>query len=152
MSIPPLPDGVRDSLRHRVANGLHSAAIRLLRRARRADLESGLSPERLSLLSVLAFAGPRSVGKLAAIEQVSAPAVSRIVGALEQVGFVRRERSTHDRRVVLVELTEDGRAVVEDARRRRLATIAALLGSASSDELEMLERAAALIETLSADG
>ena len=41
---------------HRIADRLHSAAIHLLRGVRRADRETGLSPQRLSALSVVVFA------------------------------------------------------------------------------------------------
>jgi hypothetical protein len=54
-----------------VADQLHSAAIHLLRRVRRADVESGISPARLSVLSVLVFGGPQTLGTLARAEQVS---------------------------------------------------------------------------------
>ena len=87
---PPLPAGLRGR-RHRVANELNTTAIHALRRARVADAASGLTPERLSLLSVLVFAGPMPMSRLAAIEGVSAPAITRIVTALETDGLVTRQ-------------------------------------------------------------
>ena len=45
---------------------LHSAAIHLLRGLRAADRASGLTPARLSALSVLVFGGPCTLGELAA--------------------------------------------------------------------------------------
>ena len=87
MSTPPLPSGLAPSSVLEVANRLHSAAIHLLRRARIADRDSGLSPERLSLLSVLVYAGPRTLSQLAEIEQVSRPAISRSVKALTKDGL-----------------------------------------------------------------
>ena len=59
--VPPLPAGLRSSRRRRVANELNTTAIHALRVARTTDAESGLSPERLSLLSVLVYAGPRTI-------------------------------------------------------------------------------------------
>ena len=44
---------------------LNSFAIHLLRAMRRVDAESGLTPARLSALSVLHFGGPRTLGRLA---------------------------------------------------------------------------------------
>ncbi|MDQ4087754.1 MAG: hypothetical protein M3177_07075, partial [Pseudomonadota bacterium] len=49
-----------------IAARLHSAAIRLLRMARRDDRDSGLSAPRLSALAVIVFAGPLSLAELAA--------------------------------------------------------------------------------------
>ena len=153
MAIPPLPKGVRPGLRSRVANDLHSVAIHLLRRARLVDRESGLTPERLSLLSVLCYVGPRTIGELADIELVSSPAISRTVGALERDGLVRRERRTSDRRVVGVHATEAGRSLIEEARRRRIETIATHLESLTTSELRSLDHAATLLDQhLDGDG
>ena len=61
------------------ADRLHSAAIHLLRSLRREDARLGVGPAGLSVLSVLVFGGPKTIGELAAIEQVKAPTMSRIV-------------------------------------------------------------------------
>ena len=62
-----------------VADRLHSAAIHLLRRVRQQDVATGEGPARLSALSVLVFGGPKTLGELAAAEQVKPPTMSRIV-------------------------------------------------------------------------
>ena len=98
MATPPLPRGLEDNHAHRIANKLHSAAIHLLRRARVVDRQAGLTAERLSLLSVLSFAGPRTVSQLAEAELVSRPAISRILNSLEDAGLVRRVKTPTDRR------------------------------------------------------
>ncbi|MDX1644663.1 MAG: MarR family transcriptional regulator [Thermoanaerobaculia bacterium] len=146
MSIPPLPKGVADTPRNRTANALHSTAIRLLRLARPADRDTGLSPERLSLLSVLVYAGPQSLGRLAEIEQVSRPAISRIVKALVDAGLVRRERDRRDRRSVTAHATAEGKRLMEAGRRARLSRVAAALEGLSPDDLERLARTAEELE------
>jgi DNA-binding MarR family transcriptional regulator len=50
----------------------------------------------------------RSITELGAYLDASAPNVTRMVKALEELGWVRRVSSTGDRRVVLVELVEKG--------------------------------------------
>ena len=55
------------------ADRFHSAAIHALRHVRREDPATGVSAARLSALSVLVFAGPRTLGELAAAEQVAGP-------------------------------------------------------------------------------
>lgn len=146
MSIPPLPRGLRATSRNRTANALHSTAIRILRLARQADRDTGLSPERLSLLSVLVYAGPQSLGRLAEIEQVSRPAISRSVKALVDDGLVRRERDRRDRRSVTAHATAEGRRLMEAGRRARLSRIAAALEGLSSSNLERLARTAEKLE------
>lgn len=126
---------------HDIADRLHSSAIRLLRRLRRLDDSSGLSAPRLSALSVLVFAGPQSLKALARAEQVRPPTMTRLVQALERDGLVRRKPDPTDRRGVLVESTERGRAVLHAGRRRRLAALAAELAVLPSRDLRALERA-----------
>lgn len=146
LSIPPLPAGLKDSPTSRAANTLHSLSIHILRRARRADKETGLSPERLSLLSVLAFAGPHSVSALADIEGVSRPAISRIVGSLEKLGLATRARGESDARAVIVCATAKGRRLVERGRRGRVALIAQSLHALSRQDLDAIDRAARILE------
>ena len=76
---------------YRIADLLHSAAIHLLRRVRARDRSMGIGPAQLSALSVLVFAGPRSLGELAEAEQVRPPTMSRIVTGLVRAGLVARQ-------------------------------------------------------------
>ena len=67
------------------------------------------------LLSCLA-AGPQRITDLAELEGLAQPTTTLLVKRLEERGLVRRERQTHDQRVVLVWLTETGEAALEDLR------------------------------------
>jgi len=128
------------------ADRLHSASIHLLRRVRRQDDESGVTAPHLSALSVLVFGGARTLGELAAAEQVTPPSMTRIVRNLEASGLVERQTDPADRRVVLVSATGRGREVLLEGRRRRVAELAARLDTLGDEELETLARAAELIE------
>jgi DNA-binding MarR family transcriptional regulator len=128
-----------------VANELNTTAIHALRRARVADAATGLTPERLSLLSVLVFVGPMPMSRLAAAEGVSAPAITRIVSALEADGLVTRRATPVDRRQVEVRATAQGRRVMEEGRRRRIEVLAEVLGDVSADELDAVSQALAVI-------
>jgi DNA-binding MarR family transcriptional regulator len=125
---------------------LHKAAIRLLRLARREDDATGLSAPRLSALSVVVFAGPLSLTALAAEEQVRAPTMTRIVDALVAANLVTRETDPADRRMVRIAPTEEGRAVLEQGRRRRVAAIAERLSRLAESERRALERGVDLLE------
>ncbi|HEU4559809.1 MAG TPA: MarR family transcriptional regulator [Longimicrobium sp.] len=131
-----------------VADRLHSASIHLLRRVRRQDDESGVTAPHLSALSVLVFGGARTLGELAAAEQVTPPSMTRIVRNLEADGLVERETDDADRRVVRVRATERGRAILLEGRRRRVADLAARLERLGEDDLVTLARAAELIESV----
>lgn len=134
-----------------MADHLHSAAIRLLRRVRREDETTGLTGARLSALSVVVFAGPLTVGQLAAAEQVRSPTASKLVAELESLGLVTRDSSTTDRRVTEVRATARGRWMLQSGRRRRVANLTARLADLGADDLATLDRAAALLEDVLAD-
>jgi DNA-binding MarR family transcriptional regulator len=144
--LPPAPSGLGDDEQVAVANRLHSAALRLLRHARVADADMmDLDGPRASALSVLVFGGSMPIGRLAEAEQVSAPAITKTVAALEAEGLVRRVRSETDRRVVDVVATAAGRAVLERGRTARVRRVAGLLDGLAPEDLRLLERAADLI-------
>ena len=139
--LPELPAGLPKDDQHETASLVHSAALRLLRMARAADTDLDLDGPRASLLSVLVFAGPQPVTKLAELEQVSAPAITKMVSALESAGLAQRERSETDRRVVLVSATPAGRRLLERGRAARVRAIAALLAVATEAQLQTLRAA-----------
>ncbi len=129
------------SKRARVADRLHSVAIRVLRYAREGDRESGLGPARLSALSVLVFGGACTLAELANAEHVRPPTMTRIVQGLESGSLVRREESKEDRRAIVLRATRKGEQLLERARQRRLARIQTLLDSADAADVALLEDA-----------
>jgi len=131
-----------------VADRLHSAALHLLRRLRLEDDVLGLSPPRLSALSVVVFAGPLPIGELAAVEGVAPATMSRLVDGLEREKLVVRERHPEDGRGVLVRATPKGMRILERGRAQRIASLAERLRSLSPGELKELRRGAELIERL----
>ncbi len=135
----------RKTRNENVADKLHSAAIRLLRTLRRVDDETGLTAPRLSILSVLVFGGPRTLGQLAQAEQVRPPTMTRLVAALEDDGFIRRQTDPHDGRVAIISATKKGEALMWLGRSRRVESLTARLSGLSKAELRELEAAADLI-------
>lgn len=129
-----------------LARRLHSTAIHLLRRVRRTDAALGLSPARASVLSVLVFGGPRSIGQLAAEEQVRAPTMTRLVSGLEAEGHVTRTADPRDGRSVIVRATPRGRRLLERGRELRLAQIEGMLSGLSAAEVTALSDAVRLLE------
>lgn len=134
-----------------VADRLHSAAIHLLRSLRRQDDAIGITAPRLSALSVVVFAGPLTLGELAAAEQVRPPTMSRLVSSLETEGLVVRVGDTRDRRVVRVRATPAGVRMLEAGRGRRIAFLAKRLHRLDPHELAILEQAATIVEKVVKD-
>lgn len=67
------------------------------------------------LLSTLT-AGPRRITELAATEVLAQPTVTQLVDRLQRRGLVDRARDPGDGRVVLVTVTDAGRAALEQMR------------------------------------
>src|ERR1700722_8151823 len=130
----------------KLAQRLHSVAIRLLRRARRDDTAMGLPPAQTSSLLVLVFGGPKTMSELAAIEQVQAPTMTRIVEALVQAGRVRRKRDSIDRRKLLIEATSAGVNVMHEGQLRRVRVVTEFLSALSKAECATVEAAVTLLE------
>jgi DNA-binding MarR family transcriptional regulator len=131
-----------------LAARVHSAALHLLRRLAQEDRATGVSPARLSALSVLVFGGPRTIGSLAAAEGVTPPTMTRLVAALVADGMVERLEEASDRRVVRLQASAAGRATLLAGRDRRVATLGALLGPLTQKERRRLDQAAAIIEMM----
>ncbi len=135
-----------------MADRLHSAALHLLRRLREQDEALGISPPRLSALSVVVFAGPISIGALAAAEGVSAPTMSRLVDGLERDALVVRGPDPADARGVLVRATARGARTLTKGRRTRVQTLASSLARLTSEEVAAVARGAELIERIARSG
>jgi DNA-binding MarR family transcriptional regulator len=131
-----------------LAARLHSAALHLLRRLAQEDRRHGVSPPRMSALSVLVFEGPRTIGELAGAEGVTPPTMTRLVAGMVSDGLVERLPDETDRRVVRVAASERGRALLLAGRDRRVATLAAMIVPLTAKEQRRLRTAAALMERM----
>lgn len=131
---------------------LHSAALHLLRRLAQEDRATGVSPSRLSALSVLVFGGPRTIGALAVIEGVTPPTMTRLVAGMAADGLVDRLPDDADRRIVRVAASDRGRSLLLAGRDRRVTTLAAMVEPLTPKERRRLETAAAIIERMLATG
>ncbi len=137
--------GVGGDVLDATADRLHSAAIHLLRRLRRVDEGLGVSPARLSVLSVLVFGGPRTLGALARAEQVSPPTMTRLIQRLEAEKLVLTSRDADDRRVVHVAATPAGSRLLWRGRRDRVAELSRLMRGLPDADRAAMDRAAMAI-------
>ena len=135
-----------------LAARLHSAALHLLRRLAQEDRATGVSPARLSALSVLVFGGPRTIGALATAEGVTPPTMTRLVAGLVADGLVERLEQPGDRRVVRLQASLTGRATLLAGRDRKVDcntapdVLGAMLGPLTPKERRRLDQAATIVE------
>ena len=138
----------REDRSERLADTLHSAAIHLLRRLRKEDAITGLSPARLSALSVIVFGGPLRISQLARAEQVRTPTITPIVAALEEAGLIARRPDAKDGRAAILTATSKGQKLMAAGRARRVAALAAQLRALSPRDRALLEKAAPLLQKI----
>jgi len=133
-----------------LAARLRVAVTRLNRRLRQESL-AGVSPPRASALGSINRLGSPTLGELAQAEQVQPPTMTRVVAAMEEEGLVTRQGDAADRRVSRVELTEQGRATLQQVRTLKNAFLARQLARLTPGE--RLEAAAltVLLERLVED-
>ena len=130
------------------ARNLNSGAIHLLRARRVVDRESGLTPARLSALSVLVFGGPATLGRLAQAEDVAGPTMSRIVDGLVDHGLAQRHAHPDNARMTIVSATTDGETVMHAAAQRRFTEIIRALESLPAVDQRALHEAAPALRRL----
>jgi DNA-binding MarR family transcriptional regulator len=131
-----------------VADRLHSAAIHLLRRVRKQDIATGEGPARLSALSVLVFGGPKTLGELAAAEQVKPPTMSRIVAGLAKSRLVDIAVDPGDARRMQIRATAKGKSILQQGRERRIAYLASQLDRLTQEELRALGDAVEILNSI----
>lgn len=143
-----MANGKLDPSLELTASALNSGAIHLLRSLAAVDRLAGLTPARLSALSVVVFAGPRSLGELAAAEGVAGPTMTRIVDGLVAAGLVERQSDNRDRRSVKIAATPMGEMMMRAAAARRISAITAAVGALPAADRRRLAAAAGLLDQL----
>jgi DNA-binding MarR family transcriptional regulator len=132
-----------------LAAELRLGVMRLRRRlASERHPDNELSLNQMGVLGVLARRGAMTVGELASAEKVQPPSMTRTVNCLEESGDVAKRAHETDRRQVVVELSDQGRARVLADRARRDAWLAQRLRELTPDERAVLRQAAPILDRL----
>lgn len=112
----------------------------LLRRGYRVRLDTGdgdlvLDRAGYGTMCKLADDGPQHLAALANAFGLDPSTITRQVKTLEAAGLASRTSDPFDRRVVVLELTDTGREVLERARSRRRASLQRTLANWSEADL-----------------
>jgi DNA-binding MarR family transcriptional regulator len=98
-------------------------------------IERELTKTQFVLLKTLCVKNKWTVSKLAEYMGVKPSAITVGADRLYKRGFVQRYRSDLDRRIVFLEITEEGQKILGEAETERLTAISSYLNHLSSDEL-----------------
>ena len=93
------------------------------------------SPEQIQSLKIINKQGPIALGQLAAMQGVHKSAISHRLKKLDENGLIQTVKAEGDQRTKLVELTEEGKAIVRQSDQALYEYIEQLL----SDEVEEQE-------------
>ncbi len=129
----PDPDGLLAEQLLRLTRRLH--------RIQKRHLEPvGITPAQSRLLRVVAHYGdtPPRMADLAARLEVVPRAVTSLVDGLEAAGRVRRVPDPASRRVIRIELTDEGRATLRELRSARRAAAEDILAPLTVEQREVL--------------
>jgi DNA-binding MarR family transcriptional regulator len=124
-----------------VANRLRPALLKLARELRRESHALGVTGGQVSLLIQIHKHRGIGVRDLAALERISAAAMSGHIDRVERAGLVKRTPDPNDRRRQGLSVTDEGERVLRSVKSRRTAWLAARLEHLSPEELEALDAA-----------
>jgi DNA-binding MarR family transcriptional regulator len=122
-----------------------------LHRRLRVEARDELSPTLVSALVSIERHGPLTLGRLAELERVTPPSITRVVAKLERSGLVTREVDASDRRVSRVGITPEGTGLLQRSRRRKAAYLAQRLDTLAPSDLAAVRDALPILERLLED-
>lgn len=134
--------------RSTLASELRIGVMRLARRMRAERADHGLTLTQVSVLAAVDRHGPMTPGELAAHEGVRPPSATRTIGSLVDAGLLSRRPHDTDGRAVVIDLTDQARALLREDRRRRDAWMSQALDRLTPAERAVLRDAAALLDRL----
>jgi DNA-binding MarR family transcriptional regulator len=126
-----------------------SGFARLYEGLRRLTPRDGLSLTAASVLRRLERSGPQRLCDLCAPEGVTQPAMTQLVTRLEKDGLAERGSDPADGRVVIVSITDSGRAAVERRRTRNAEALSEHLRALPAEDRAAILAALPAIERLS---
>jgi DNA-binding MarR family transcriptional regulator len=141
VSMMDTESGVIDVTRLRVA------IARLSRRLRRHEL-AGLTPTQLAALATVERSGPLRLGDLAAAEGIAPSTLTRLVAALEELGYVQRCADPKDARASTLAITQLGHETLERLRAEGTALLTQSLMLLTPEQRAALAAALPALEQL----
>lgn len=131
-----------------IAHRLRLALLPLVR-ALRSHVEDDMTSTLMSALGTVGRADGLTLGALAEAENVTPPMATKLANGLAERGLVNRVGCREDGRVVRLEMTPDGRALLRKNQGRRTAWLAERIDALDQTERAQLQDAIEIIERLS---
>ena len=135
--------------RHKVALSILQIIPSIMRflAAELRQAETPLMPPQLGALTLLAQKS-YNLSELAELHGVSLPTMSGTISKLVAAGWVVRQRSQHDRRVIMLNLTPEGQTLVKEIGQHLVALVADQLKTIPDTELDTLLGGMTILQTV----
>ena len=91
------------------------------------------------------------ISALATYESLGASAATRVVASLEELDLLERSVDPDDKRASLVNLSDSGRAELNELKRERTLDISSMLKRLSAKERQTIEAALPALEKIARD-
>jgi DNA-binding MarR family transcriptional regulator len=134
-----------------LAEDLRISVARLSRRLR-AQGGSSLSATQHAALAAVERHRSMTPGELAEHEKVQPPSRTRVIAVLEEQRLMVRSPHPTDGRQVVLQITDKGRSLLKEERRRKELWLARRLHELTNEERAILRQAAPILEKLSKAG
>lgn len=95
-----------------------------------------ITPAQFDVLQRLYFDGPQTMTKLSQTLGVAKSTMTGLVMRLERDGFLKKQPSKDDRRVILVDITEKGVEVIKSVIKKRVDYVEELLNHLRADAVK----------------
>jgi DNA-binding MarR family transcriptional regulator len=130
---------------------LRRAIARLARQLNTSATGEGLTPTQASVLGLIVGHGPVGLPELMRLEHLNPTMLSRVIGRLDELGFIDRSPDPGDLRSVTVSVTDDGRTVHERIKAQRAAAVSDAAGRLPTAEQRALIDALDAMDHLAAE-
>ncbi|MDN4592893.1 MarR family winged helix-turn-helix transcriptional regulator [Polycladomyces subterraneus] len=129
----------RQELLHELEISLRTL-IRKLRKELQAVLGETISNGDFFILKQLQERGPQTVSELAQELEVSASHITNVTDRLVNKGWVERQRSRRDKRVVELRITNEGETIIRELGEKKRAYFQRRFDCLTTEEIETLTR------------
>ena len=127
---------------------LRRIIIKLARQLNTPSTGAGLTPSQASVLGIIVGRDQMSLSELAEYERLNPTMLSRVVGRLQELGFIDRIPDPADLRSASVVGTAEGERVDQEIKARRAAALAQCLDLLTAGQVSALTEALPALEAL----
>lgn len=133
-----------------VVTRLRRVVGKLARELNASATDEGLTPTQASVLGLTAARGPLTLAELVDLERINPTMLSRVIGRLDEVGYIRRVPDPDDMRTVSIEITPDGKAAHAHIRSKRTEIVARSAAELEERQFDDIVAALPALEALAA--